>query len=193
MNSEEDQTQLIDWAYLPQGATEHPLDIFLHDAFVEEITSFRDSAIIEFVIDIPHLKRFFPNTKFRFKFIGVKSARAEMYVPPPDGSALDMPMGEEKGLALKEYFRKTRWESISWQQLESSLPSGCLEIHGAQYAEGPSGCAICFSVDLRLPRFEFRDGSLTVSFDEIEITNPGRAIVSLDELERCGTEFWKQF
>jgi hypothetical protein len=128
----EEQTKIVDWMNLPQGAAEVSLWAGLHDAQIVSIQSNLLERTVTLHLESDHLLEFHKlplDMQFLLRLDGVQSARVVRYSIWP-GEFL-VPAGvsrEEESRLIAEYQSKWREESLSWSELESAVTTECKQV-----------------------------------------------------------------
>src|SRR5437879_9887945 len=134
----DDDTAVLDWANLPQGAQTEYLDASLHDAHVVSIRSDLLKRKVSIHCDVEHLREFHRLPE-GFQLIlaleGVQSARVFRYsIWPGEFSVPSGASREEESRLVLEYHAKWREESLAWAEFEKETARECeeaLDIEGA--------------------------------------------------------------
>src|SRR6266478_1633881 len=128
----EEQSWIVDWMNLPQGAAEVSLWAGLHDAQIVSIQSNLLARTVTLHLESDHLLEFHKlplDMQFLLRLDGVQSARVVHYAAWP--GTFSLPDGisqEEQSRLIAEYQSKCREESLSWADLENALTTECQQV-----------------------------------------------------------------
>jgi len=148
----EEQSGIVDWMNLPQGAAEVSLWAGLHDAQIVSIQSNLLARTITLHLESDHLLEFHKlplDMQFLLRLDGVQSAGVVHYAVWP--GEFSVPGGvarEEESRLIAEYQSKWREESLSWSGLESALTAECKQV--IDIADATLGTSPDNSVALRI-------------------------------------------
>src|SRR5438477_10223839 len=121
----DDDTAVLDWANLPQGAQTEYLDASLHDAHVVSIRSDLLKRKVSIHCDVEHLRelhRLPEGFQLILALEGVQSARVFRYsIWPGEFSVPSGASREEESRLVVEYQAKWREESLSWVAFEKAI------------------------------------------------------------------------
>jgi len=193
----EEQSGIVDWTNLPQGAAELSLWAGFHDAQIVSIQSNLLARTVTLHLESDHLLEFHKlplDMQFLLRLNGVQSARVVHYAVWP--GEFSVPAGvarEEEARLIADYQSKWREESLSWSELESALTAECkqvIDIADATLATSPDN-----SVALRI------SGLLNyTSYRELFLRAEGLALSRGDGQElgiagllKMGEAYWDAF
>lgn len=191
-----DDTAVLDWANLPQGAQTEYLDASLHDAEVVSIQSdlLKRSASIH--CEVEHLREFH-HLPEGFQLIlaleGVQSARVLRYSIWP--GEFCVPSGvsrEEESRLVLEYQAKWREESLSWAEFEKVITRECeqiLDIADATLATSKDSVALRLRGHLNYTVYH----EVFLRADKLTISGSNGRIFGLKEFQEFGEAYWEAF
>src|SRR5258708_16993180 len=137
----EEQSWIVDWMNLPQGAAEVSLWAGLHDAQIVSIQSNLLARTVTLHLESDHLLEFHKlplDMQFLLRLDGVQSARVVHYAVWP--GEVSVPAGvarEEESRLIAEYQSKWLEGSLSLGALWSALTAGCQQ--GSYIGDGNPG------------------------------------------------------
>jgi hypothetical protein len=192
----DDETDVLDWANLPQGTRTEYLDASLHDAKVVSIRSDLLNRRVSIHCDVEHLREFHrlpEGFQLLLDLEGVQSARVFCYsIWPGEFSVPSGVSREEESRLVLEYQAKWREESLSWTEFEKAITRECeqvLDIADAALAMSTDSVALRLRGHLNYTVYHevfLRAEKLTISGSNGRTFGP-------KEFQEFGEAFWEAF
>src|ERR1700674_1503720 len=193
----EEQSGIVDWMNLPQGAAEVSLWAGLHDAEIVSNQSNLLARTITLHLESDHLLEFHKlplDMQFHLRLDGVQSARVVHYaVWPGEFSAPAGVAREEEARLIAEYQAKWREESLSWSELESALTAECkqvIDIADATLAKSPDN-SVALRISGLLNYTEYRE--LFLRAERLTLSRGDGQDLGIAGLLKLGESYWEDF
>jgi hypothetical protein len=193
----EEQSGIVDWMNLPQGAAEVSLWAGLHDAQIVSIQSDLLARTITLHLESDHLLEFHKlplDMQFLLRLDGVQSARVVHYaVWPGEFSAPAGVAREEEARLIAEYQSKWREESLSWSELESALTAECkqvIDIADATLAKSPDN-SVALRINGLLNYTSYRE--LFLRAEQLALSRGDGQELGIAGLLKMGEAYWDAF
>jgi len=192
----DDDTAVLDWANLPQGAQAEYLDASLHDACIVSIRSDLLKRSVSIHCDVEHLREFH-HLPEGFQIIlgleGVQSARVFRYsIWPGEFSVPPGVSREEESRLVLEYQAKWREESFSWVDFEKAITRDCeqvLDIADAALATSKDSVALRLRGHLNYTVYH----EVFLRAAKLNISGSNGRIFGIKEFQEFGEAFWEAF
>ena len=193
----EEQSRLIDWMNLPDGAQEVSLWAGLHDAQIVSIQSNLLERTIALHLESDHLLEFHNlplDMQFLLRLDGVQSARVVHYAIWPGEFAVPAGVSQEEGARLiAQYQSKWREESLSWSELEAAVTTECKQV--IDIANATLATAADNSVALRISGLlnytEYRE--LFLRAERLTLSRGDGQDLGIAGLLKMGEAYWQAF
>jgi hypothetical protein len=193
----EEQSWIVDWMNLPQGAAEVSLWAGLHDAQIVSIHSNLLARTVTLHLESDHLLEFHKlplDMQFLLRLDGVQSARVVHYALWP--GEFSVPAGvarEEESRLIAEYQSKWREESLSWSELESALTAECkqvIDIADATLAKSPDN-SVALRISGLLNYTSYRE--LFLRTERLTLSRGDGQDLGIAGLLKMGEAYWDAF
>lgn len=193
----EEQSKLMDWMNLPEGAQEVSLWAGLHDAQIVSIQSNLLERSLTLHLESDHLLEFHNlplDMQFLLRLDGVQSARVLRYAIWPGEFSVPAGLSHEEGARLiAEYQSKWREESLSWNELEGAVTTECKQV--IDIADATLATAADNSVALRISGLlnytEHRE--LFLRAERLTLSKGDGQDLGIAGLLRMGEAYWEAF
>jgi hypothetical protein len=183
-----------DWIHLPRGTKARSLWESLHDAELLSCESDLLNRTVRLRFRVFYLVKDYPDIVFAFDLQEVTSVRADISVRWPGGCV--RPNGaspEEWSRLIDEYQSKWRNESLSWDALESSLPTNPLEVHYSELATGADGRTLRMEGFLKGDKYDDIFCKVFAAFNGLAVSRSDGVDIDFKEFCRLGEVYWDAF
>src|SRR5258708_3189795 len=193
----EEQSWIVDWMNLPQGAAEVSLWAGLHDAQIVSIQSNLLARTVTLHLESDHLLEFHKlplDMQFLLRLDGVQSARVAHYALwPGEFSIPSGSTGEEQSRLVAEYQSKWREESLSWSELENPVTpefKQVIDIADATLATSPDN-SVALRISGLLNYTAYRE--LFLRAERLTISRGDGQELGIAGLLKMGEAYWDAF